>query len=132
MVTAEQIMKLYGDGSLFASGLIVEALHAFNNNLWLACDTVLGFGLKLTDDSSDLLKRDWIRRANKFAKNYFNGDTMKLTFCLKDCYNLHKWKGIENSIKFIDFSTELSQQKYTEVDTMGSAGCAGGSCEIAF
>lgn len=132
VVTAEQIMKLYGDGSLFASGLIVEALHAFNNNLWLACDTVLGFGLKLTDDSSDLLKRDWIRRANKFAKNYFNGDTMKLTFCLKDCYNLHKWKGIENSIKFIDFSTELSQQKYTEVDTMGSAGCAGGACEIAF
>lgn len=132
VITAEQIMKQYGDGSLFASGLIVEALHAFNNNLWLACDTVLGFGLKLTEDSSDLLKRDWIRRANKFANNYFNGDLMKLTFCLKDCYNLHKWKNIETSIKYIDFSTELSQQKYTEVDTIGSAGCAGGQCEITF
>lgn len=132
VITAEQIMKQYGDGSLFASGLIVEALHAFNNNLWLACDTVLGFGLKLTEDSSDLLKRDWIRRANKFANNYFNGDMMKLTFCLKDCYNLHKWKNIETSIKYIDFSTELSQQKYTEVDTIGSAGCAGGQCEITF
>lgn len=132
VITAKQIMEQYGDGSLFASGLIVEALHAFNDNLWLACDTVMGIGLKLTDDSSDLLKRDWIRRANKFAKNYFNGDLMKLTFCLKDCFNLHKWKSIENTIKFIDFSTELSQQKYTEVDTIGSAGCAGGACEIVW
>lgn len=131
--TAVDIMSLYGDGSLFASGLIVEALHAFNNNLWIACDTLLGYGLKLQEtDSTDLLKRDWIRRANKFTLNYFNGDTLKMTFCLKDCFNLHKWNKISNEMKFIDFGTELSQQKYTDVDTIGSAGCAGGVCEIQF
>lgn len=131
--TAEQILKEHGAASMFASGLIVDALQAFNGNLWQACDTALGFGVQISDtDSVDLLKRDWIRRANKFANNYFNGDKMKMTFCLKDCYNLHKWESIVTELKPIDFSTELSQQKYTEVDGMGAQGCAGGACEITF
>lgn len=131
--TADQILDMYGEASMFASGLIVEALHAFNDNLWMACDTVLGFGLKLdSDDAKDLLKRDWVRRAKKYAQNYFEGDLLKMTFCLKDCYNLHKWISIEKNLKDLDFSQDLSQQKYTEVDTMGSQACAGGVCEISF
>lgn len=131
--TAEQILEMYGEASMFASGLIVEALHAFNDNLWMACDTVLGFGLKLDpEQSSDLLKRDWVRRAKKYAANYFADDLLKMTFCLKDCYNLHKWVSIEKNLKDLDFSKDLSQQKYTEVDTMGSQACAGGVCEISF
>jgi len=131
--TADEILKEYGEGSMFASGLIVEALHAFNNNLWLACDTVMGFGEKLSnEDSSDLLKRDWVRRAKKYADNYFSGDITKMTFCLKDSFNLHKWLSIEKTMKPVDFSKELSQQKYTEVDSMAGAACAGGACEIVF
>ena len=133
VLTANQIMDQYGEGSLFASGLITEGLHAFSNNLWVACDTLQGFGLKLSEDNSDdLLKRDWIRRAKKFSLNYFKGNDLKMTFCLKDCYNLHKWKGIEQSFKFIDFKTELGQQTFTNVDTMGAAGCSGGQCELVF
>ncbi|MNF50951.1 Adenosylcobalamin-dependent ribonucleoside-triphosphate reductase [compost metagenome] len=131
--TAKQILGQYGEASMFASGLIVEALHAFNNNLWMACDTVLGFGLKLDpEQSSDLLKRDWVRRAKKYANNYFEGDLLKMTFCLKDCYNLHKWVSIEKNFEDVDFSKDLSKQTYTEVDTMGSQACAGGVCEISF
>lgn len=130
---ADQILDMYGEASMFASGLIVEALHAFNDNLWMACDTVLGFGLKLdSDDAKDLLKRDWVRRAKKYAQNYFEGDLLKMTFCLKDCYNLHKWISIAKNLKDLDFSQDLSQQKYTEVDTMGSAACAGGVCSLEF
>lgn len=131
--TAQQIVDMYGDSSMFASGLIVGALQAFGNNLWMACDTALGFGLKLDpEDSSDLLKRDWVRRVKKFAERNFEGDVMKLTFMLKDCHNLHKWVGINSNFVDVDFSTDLSQQSYTEVDTMGSAGCAGGTCEISW
>lgn len=131
--TAQQIVDMYGEASMFASGLIVEGLHAFNNNLWMACDTVMGFGLTLDpEDSNDLLKRDWVRRATKYAKNFFDGDVMRMTFCLKDCHNLHKWTSINTKFKEVDFSTELEQQKYTEVDTMGSAACAGGTCEISW
>jgi ribonucleoside-triphosphate reductase len=131
--TAEELLQEYGAASMFASGLIVDGLQAFNNNLWQACDTALGMGLKLSDtDSHDLLRRDWVRRAGKFADEYFNGDKIRMTFCLKDCYNLHKWESIMRSMKPIDFTTELSQQKYTEVDSMGAQACAGGTCSLEF
>lgn len=133
VITAQQMLDLYGEAALFSSGLVVEALKAFHNKLWTACDTVLGFGLKLNpEDSEDLLKRDWVRRADKFAKNYFNGDSLKMTNCLKDCYNLHKWKAIEHSIQFIDFSQEMKEKQFTNADEMGAQGCAGGACEINF
>ena len=44
VLTPREILQKYGDGALLASGLIVDGLHAFNNNLWKACDAVLGFG----------------------------------------------------------------------------------------
>lgn len=128
--TAQQILKKYGEGALFASGVIVDALHAFGDNLWKACDTVLGFGENLTEDSRDLLKRDWVRRVQKYADNYFKGDVMQVTFCLKDCYNLHKWLSIEKSFVEVDFSKELTNQKFIDADTMASQACAGGVCEI--
>lgn len=127
-----EITETYGEGSMFASGLIVEAMRAFNENLWLACDTLIGNGLTLTDDSTDLLRRDWIRRAKNFSDNYFNSDVIEMTSCLKDCYNLHKWSTIQRTMKSINFSEELGAKTYVSVDTMGSQGCSGGACEISF
>lgn len=128
--TAEQLLDKYGTAVMFASGLIVDGLSAYGNNLWLACDTIMGRGLVLSEDSSDLLKRDWLRRAEKFADNYFEGNILKLTHCLKDVFNLHKWTTITNNLKDIDFSSALSSPKFVDVDTLASQGCAGGACEI--
>lgn len=132
VLTTEQIVAKYGAASMFASGLIVDGLHAFNNNLWLACDTLLGFGLQLSEDSVDLLKRDWVRRADKFAKNYFKGDINLMIECLKDCHNLHRWTSIMNTMQEIDFTQVLSKQTYVDANTMGSQACSGGACEITF
>lgn len=131
--TAEQIMKLYGESSMFASGLIVDGLVAFNQNLWTACDTVNGWGITLSEDSKeDLLKRDWVRRAKKYANNYFNGNILEMTNCLKDCYNLHKWKTIERTMKDIDFASELNAKSFVDVDSLAGQACAGGACEVVF
>lgn len=131
--TADQILSKYGSASLLASGLIVDGLKAFNENLWTACDTANGWGEKLhPDGKEDLLKRDWVRRANKFAFNYFKGDLLEMTNCLKDCYNLHKWCTISNNLKQIDFSNELQKKQFVDVDTMAGAACAGGTCEVIF
>lgn len=131
--TAEELLTMYGSAAMFASGLVVDGCHAFNGDLWKACSTALGVGEKLSEDnSSDLLKRDWVRRANKFADNFFGGDKLKMSYCLKDAHNLHKWESITRDLKPIDFSVELNQQTYTEVDTMGAAGCSGGMCEVSF
>jgi ribonucleoside-triphosphate reductase len=130
---AKDILEKYGNASMMASGLIIDALHAFNNNLWVACDTVNGWGEKLDETKKeDLLKRDWIRRANKFSVNYFNGNRLEMTNCLKDCFNLHKWCTISNSLKKIDFSSELQKKTFVDVDTLAGAACAGGTCEIIF
>jgi ribonucleoside-diphosphate reductase alpha chain len=131
--TAEKILEMYGEASMFASGLIVEGLHAFNNNLWSACDTAMGFGQKLDEENaSDLLKRDWVRRFNKFAGSFFAGDLTKTSFCLKDCFNLHKWVGIEKTMKVIDFSAALAPRDYVDVNTLGSQACVGSACELTF
>ena len=41
--TAQQIQELYGAASIFASGLIVDGLHAFYGDLWQACVTAMTF-----------------------------------------------------------------------------------------
>ncbi len=130
--TAEEIVAEYGQAAMFASGLIVDGLHAFENNLWLACDTALGRGLTLTEQAEDLLKRDWVRRFHKFAGNYFRDDPLRTSHCLKDCHNLHKWESIQTAMKPVEFTRVLSQPRYVTVDTLASEACAGGSCEIVF
>ena len=131
--TAQQLLDNYGSASMLASGLIVDGLAAFNNNLWKACDTVNGWGLVLDPESKeDLLKRDWVRRAKKFAKNYFNDNVLEMTNCLKDCYNLHKWETIKNGLTPIDFSKQLQSKSFVEVDSLAGAACAGGACEVVF
>lgn len=129
--TAEQITAMYGDAAIFASGLIVDGLHAFNNNLWRACDTLFGFGEDLSGTSTEhLLMRDWVRRGHKFAKTYFGGDLDKMCNALKDVSNLHKWSAIQRQFTPIDFINELHAKKFTDVNTMGAQACAGGVCEL--
>lgn len=44
VLTEKEIVNEFGEGALFASGLIVDGLAAFNNNLWAACDSAIGIG----------------------------------------------------------------------------------------
>jgi ribonucleoside-diphosphate reductase alpha chain len=130
VIEGKELIKTYGNGSIFASGLIVDALKTFDN-LWIACMTANNIGDDLSiDDSDNSLKRDWIRRFDKFSANYFKGDRKLAEYCLKDVYNLHKWEKIVQNIQPIDWTTQLSEKKFTDIDTMGSIACAGGECEI--
>lgn len=126
--TAEQIVGKYGNASLLASGLIIDGLHAFGDNLWVACDNVNGFSNK----ADTILKVDWVRRAKKFADNFFNGDYLEMTNCLKDCHNFHKWVTINRNMKPIDFAEQLTEKTFIDADTLASQGCAGGLCEITW
>jgi ribonucleoside-triphosphate reductase len=128
--TAEEIVDKYGSGAIMASGLIVEALKSFDN-LWIACMTVNGYGEDLSGDNHQItMKKDWIRRFKKFAVNYFNGDLKKTEMCFKDVYLLHKWEKIQQSLSDIKWEEELREVKYIDIDTIGSAACVGGACDI--
>jgi ribonucleoside-diphosphate reductase alpha chain len=123
--SADTIVKKYGSGSIFASGLIVDGNKIFDN-LWLACSTAQGIGEKLDIvDADNALKIDWVRRFENFAKNYFNGDMKQAEYCLKDVHLLHKWYKIQQTLKDINWLEELTEKKFVDIDTTGAAACAG-------
>ena len=77
--TPKEMIKLYGDGSMFASGLIVDGLHAFDT-LFKACDTLLGVGETLTVDRL----REHIKDCKDYGNNGFHitsssGESISLT-----------------------------------------------------
>lgn len=47
----KELVQTYGPATIFASGLIVDGLSAFGDNLWNACDCALGDGEVLRDES---------------------------------------------------------------------------------
>ena len=132
VITAKDMVKKYGNAAVFASGMVVDALKCFNN-LWDACSTAKGFGQDISlETSENAMKRDWVRRFKKFADNYLNEDTMLAEYCLKDAYLLHKWNKIQSTLKTVDWKEDIKERKYTDVDTLAAAACAGGACEIDF
>ena len=129
VLTTSQIIEKYGEGAMFASGLIVDGLHAFNNNLWEACDSIL-FNSQFEENSNTVLKKDWVRRFKKFANNYLKDDYKETSYLLKDVYLLHKWNKITKTLKPVDWINTNVKPSYTEIDTIGAQSCAGGACEI--
>lgn len=137
-----ELVEEYGSAAIFASGLIVDALHVFND-LWEAIryvDSIDNIKESLYDmiesEVSDedrtkmFAKFDWIKRFNKFANNYFNGDTYKTGLCLKDCHNFHRWVAITRNYKQVSWAAVLPRPNYTAVDTLAATACHGDSCVI--
>jgi ribonucleoside-diphosphate reductase alpha chain len=127
VLTEQDIIDYYGTGSLFASGLIVDGLKVFTN-LWRAFDVA-------RDTKSQTQERldtqlDWIRRFHKFADNYFEGNRKKAEYCIKDVALLHQWSKIQQNYQDVDFVHNLNAKRFTDVDTLAGAACAGGACEI--
>lgn len=127
----EDIIKTYGKGALFASGLIVDGLHQFNDNLWIACDMVRDKSIPVTGTREQvLLRKYWLRRVKKFARNFFGGDLQQTIYCLKDVHLLHKWEIINRDFKKVDFGKILTKPTFKDVSSYAAQACSGGACEI--
>ncbi len=143
--TADEIVTHYGPGALMASGLIVDGLHAFDDDLWAACAIVLGVGRKLVAPSAPseeprdgeryrdavrvfLAQQDWIRRAHKFAGNYFHGDLREMTYCLKRVHNCKQWEDLTREYRPVSYLEMVEGTDETTLEQ--TVACAGGSCQI--
>ena len=132
VIDAKQMVAKYDQGAIFASGMVVDALKVYDN-LWTACSTAMGMGEDLSVESSEnSAKKDWVRRFERFAQNYLDGDMKKTEYCLKDAYLLHKWEKIQSNLKPVEWKTDLTEKVFTDVDTLAASACAGGACEIDF
>ena len=126
------MVKKYDSAAIFASGMVVDALKVFPN-LWLACSTAQGWGMDISLESAEnAARQDWVRRFKNFAENYCGSNVIRAEHCLKDAYLLHKWNKIQANLKPMTWQEDLTEKKYTDVDTLGAAACAGGSCDIDF
>ena len=142
--TFDELIKEYAVGALFASGLIVDGLHAFDDDLWAACDCALGRGRSLDlpqimpgEDLAQLqerikkllLQKDWVRRARKFATNYFGADVKRMTWCLKRVHNCKMWEDLKREYQPVDYTLMLETADNTENVALDPA-CAGGKCDV--
>lgn len=131
VLTAEELLKKYNYGVLFASGLIVDILNAFDNDLWTACDAIMDKSFFLSGSNLQVLaKKDVIRRAKKFAKNYFKNELSVMIDCLKDVHLFHKWCSINRKSINIDVAKVLGKPDYLNLNEMTAASCNGGACEV--
>jgi ribonucleoside-diphosphate reductase alpha chain len=131
VLNSEELLEKYGDAVIFASGLIVDGLHYFDQNLWDACEHIMSKEKKVDGTRTEvLLKKDWIRRAKQFAKNYFKSDITKMIYCLKDVHLWYKWNKINKSFKEVDFEKILTKPTYNDASDYGAVACSGNSCEI--
>jgi ribonucleoside-diphosphate reductase alpha chain len=126
--TEKQIIEMYGEASLFASGLIVDGLSVFNT-LWEACSSAQNDSDENSQEKLDS-QADWIRRFYKFADTYFDGNLKTTEYCLKDVYLLHKWCKIRDNYKSVSFTNDIKEIKYTDIDTISAEACHGGACEL--
>ncbi len=142
---AAEIIGLYGDGAMYASGIIEGALDAFDNNLWVACDAVLG---RASADYSQppvippgtssrvakamievfAAKHAWIQRAGKFAVNYFDQDVLKMTRCLKRVNNCKLWDDINRTRLPVDYTLMVEHADNTTLTE--TIACSGGKCDL--
>jgi ribonucleoside-diphosphate reductase alpha chain len=120
---SEQVSH-YGDASLFASGLIEVALDLWEDNLWAACDALLGLGATPKGGA----KKKWIARCKKFADRYFEGDVRKLTYCMKDVYNWKEWVDLKRECKVVDYTEVVEEEDNVEPEQAWA--CSGNSCEL--
>lgn len=131
--TPKEIVSMYGEGGLFCSGLIEEALTLFNDNLWYAADAALGLNDEVINcinkkDARCVAINSWVKKLERFAKNYFGGDVKKATYCMKDVYNWKKYTDLTRQYRPVNFEELFEDQDDTK--PMAEIACSGGACEI--
>jgi ribonucleoside-triphosphate reductase len=140
---ADETVQKYGVGAIMSSGLIVDGLHAFDDNLWEACDAALGRGHdidSLLDPTMPMAvqeaiakvihaRKDWVRRAHKFARNYFEGDVLEDDPLPEKGAQLQAVGGSEAGVRIHGGLPELIEDlDNTKVEE--TIACGGGACEI--
>ncbi|TRZ50831.1 MAG: hypothetical protein D4S01_05945 [Dehalococcoidia bacterium] len=95
VLNEKELVQIYGEGTVFASGLVVDGLHAFDNNLWKACDCVLGIGEKLVEcqspeepimpEKNGYTAKQWAGKLAAYAANLavYNDEKESYDICMK-------------------------------------------------
>lgn len=98
VLTPEELLEKYGEGVIFASGLIVDAQRVFGD-LWKACDTLRGRGEKIfntLEDVDNFIKEFDIAREEDFLDR-----------------SVREWKEAQN-LQYTNWVNLLTEMGYSE------------------
>lgn len=145
-----EILQMYGDGSLLASGLIVDGLTCFDNDLWKACDIAMGLGEPIEypqkpgngcinideyrewENQVEIMdcRKDWVRRVEQFAQRYCGGDVRKCCYLMKEVNNWKLYVDLKREYKNVPYESFHEEEDNTKPSEL--IACAGGACEVSF
>ena len=108
---------------MLVSGLITTGLELYDDNLWTACDALLG-KTKVKGES----KIYWIKRCEQFAMRYCHGSLRSLTYLMKDVYNWKHWVDLNREYKDVEYIKCIETEN--NVKPEDEIACAGGKCEF--
>ena len=115
VLNERELVQEYGEGTVFASGLIVDGQHAFNGNLWTACDTALGIGENL-ENVPCITEEPLMPHKNGYTNKQW---TEKLAEYARDLAAYHENKEIVDAFEAkIDWVRRFNQfaERYCEGD----------------
>jgi ribonucleoside-diphosphate reductase alpha chain len=123
VLTPKEIINKYGEGSLMASGLIVDGLRVFENNLFNACDYVLYNNLEGNSE-----QQDWKRRVIQFSNRYCDNDMKKCCYLMKEVNNWKLWLDLKREYVDVDYNNLIEETDETTITE--TIACAGGVCSL--
>jgi ribonucleoside-triphosphate reductase len=124
--TPNDMVKYYGDCSMFVSGLIERSLELYEDNLWKACDILLGLGEKPRGGA----KVEWMDKCKSFSDKYLGGDLRKFTYLMKDVHNWKLWLDLHREYKNVNYEEFFEDENEVEINHGMEPTCAGGACQI--
>lgn len=146
--TPTELAKMYGDGMPMASGLVVDGLYAFGDNLWAACDEAIGVtdleepfvdieqatASEVFEHERKMLtwhkKKDWCRRVQQFADRYLEGDNRQATYLMKDVHNWKLWCDLQREYKNVDYTLLYENEDNTTLEQ--TIACGDGKCDLSY
>jgi len=122
VLTPEEMVKEYGNGSMLGSGLVVDGLAGFENNLWVACETALGFGeqLKTLDEPLEPKKP---RRKDSSTEKKFSSALLDYSISLNLYFQaVSEYKLNESKVDWVRRFKQFAE-RYFEEDLKKTSYC---------
>jgi ribonucleoside-triphosphate reductase (thioredoxin) len=126
----DEIAVEYGPAALWAARLLARLRTAFDGDLWLACDTLLGRGPKSRSATAAAMRSEkaWLDKARRVADGAFCGDAHRLSHCLKDWCHYQRWNELQSGIREVNYLDMIEDEDQTQF--VREMACAGGACLV--
>jgi ribonucleoside-diphosphate reductase alpha chain len=119
----DEMSAMYGEDELLAAICHTQTLlYAFGDDLFAACDAILGTPRQPLDEQQETLLKSILQERETSQKR------LNFTYALKDLMNWKRYCYLKDSFKSVDYESLIEVSDDTQPTAEGA--CAGGACLI--